>query len=100
LTRVTRFQIQHDIQSLCSIFEKYQIPLNKTVKDSIVNNYGYKLVDLCRNNDIYIVNGRIGSDRHVGGVTCKNCSTVDYVITSVYIFELIQSFDIIDFCSL
>ena len=60
----------------------------------------YKLVEFCKNNDIYLVNGRVGSDKAVGGLTCKGSSTVDYVVASAHMFKFIHGFDIIDFCNL
>ena len=35
-----------------------------------------------------MVNNRLGSDKNIGAVTCRNRSTVDYVIASVNIFEV------------
>ena len=43
--------------------------------------------DFCKNNDLYIVNSRLGSDKNIGEVTCRNRSTVDYVIASVNILD-------------
>ena len=60
----------------------------------------YKLVDFCKNNDIYLVNVRAGSDKAVGGLTCKGSSNVDYVVASAHMFKFIGDFDIIDFCIL
>jgi hypothetical protein len=65
------------IETRTMIFNNNQIPLYRRVKYVHVNDYGYKLIDLCKNNDIYIVNGRVGGDKYVGGLTCKSSSTVD-----------------------
>ena len=51
------------------------------------------MIELCKNLDMFIVNSRVGSDKHIGGVTCKNSSTVDYVLATL-------DFDIVDFCNL
>lgn len=56
-------------------------------KDVTVNNVGYNFTKFCKNNDLYMVNNRLGSDKNIG-VTCRNRSTVDYVIASVNIFEV------------
>jgi hypothetical protein len=37
------------------------------------NPYGNLLLNLCRGNDLFIVNGRIG-DNKVGNLTCRNAS--------------------------
>ena len=44
------------------------------------NNYGYKLIDFCKNNNFVILNGRCGKDKHVGKTTSKNCSVIDYIL--------------------
>ena len=41
------------------------------------NNNGYKLVELCKNCDLHIVNGRFGSDFKVGNLTCGDKSCID-----------------------
>ena len=56
--------------------------------------------EFCKNNDLYIVNSRLGSDKNIGEVTCRNRSTVDYVIASVNILNVLQDFEIHDFCTM
>ena len=56
--------------------------------------------DFCKNNDLYIVNSRLGSDKNIGEVTCRNRSTVDYVIAIVNILNVLQDFEIHDFCTM
>ena len=56
--------------------------------DKITNTYGRKLIDLCRNNDMAILNGRAccnGSNKN-SSYTCirhNGTSVVDYVITQL-----------------
>ena len=39
------------------------------------------LLDICKANNLFIVNGRIGDDKTESGkITCKNSSVVDYCI--------------------
>jgi hypothetical protein len=35
-----------------TIFDRYNIPFKRIVKDSTVNNYGHTLIDCSRNNEI------------------------------------------------
>ena len=35
------------------------------------NNYGYRLLDFCKTNSLYILNSRVGEDRSMGRRTCK-----------------------------
>ena len=48
------------------------------------NNYGYKFIEFCRNNDMFIVNGGIGENK----LTCKHSSTVEYVVCNACLFKL------------
>ena len=55
------------------------IPLDrKSLCTGKPNTYGHCLLDFCRKNNIYIVNGRVGKDGLVGERTCKDTSLVDY----------------------
>ena len=83
-----------------SIFDNSDIPRYRTVQDTSTNNFGYKLVDFCVSNNLYIVNSRVGNDKGVGAFTCKSKSTVDYVLSSRELFNMITKFDIRDFCPL
>lgn len=49
-----------------------------------------------KRNDTFIGNGRISEDK----LTCKNSSTVDNVICSVFMFKVFEHFYIRDFCNL
>ena len=58
--------------------------------DTKCDNNGHKLVDMCKNTGLLIVNGRVGQDSSIGKTTCKSVSTIDYVISSVDLFPYIQ----------
>jgi hypothetical protein len=47
-----------------------------------------------------IVNGRIGGDKNIGKLTCKNSSIVDYVISSVDFLKCIVDMDVLEFSKL
>ena len=55
-------------------------------------NYGYKLLSLCKNNNLYIANGRSGLDKGVGKLTCKNTSLIDYMLCSSNVFRKLWIF--------
>lgn len=56
-------------------------------------------MNFVKNDKIYnVVNSRFGSDKNIGGTTCKNSSTVDYVLATTNVFRILQNFDVIDFC--
>lgn len=45
---------------------------------SHTNNYGKRLLELCKACDLYIGNGRLGRDKLLGCKTCKGVTVVDY----------------------
>ena len=80
--------------------EIYGIPLQRQTADENTNLYGSQLLDFCKSNNVFILNGRIGNDVMFPKLTCKDRSTVDYFISSAYNFPYISSFNILDFNSL
>ena len=44
-----------------NILEELKIPVNRTSQ-----KYGNRLLELCKCNDLFIVNGRIGGDTNIG----------------------------------
>ena len=49
---------------------------------SKIDNYGSRLLSLCKSFDIHIANGRLFKDKGVVTTTCKNSTVVDYCIMS------------------
>ena len=68
---------------------------NQDVKP--VNRNGERLLDLCCNHTLFIVNGRFGADANFGKTTCKDISVVDYTIVSADVFSVMHTFHIADF---
>ena len=69
------------------------IPLERTNQDNCKPNiHGYKRIELCKNNNLYIVNGRVCDDKRIGKITGKGTSVVDYDIASLYILQNIIKF--------
>ncbi|XP_041350956.1 uncharacterized protein LOC121369940 [Gigantopelta aegis] len=74
------------------------IPLQRASQDtSRPNGHGYKLIDLCKNSNLYLVNGRVGEDRGIGQPTCKGSSVIDYAIASFTVLERILKFKVNEF---
>ena len=71
-----------------------QLPKRKS-QDNVTNKYGKRLIEFCRNQDIAIVNGRIGSGK--GEVSCKDASLVDYFLASHSVFPIITDMCVQDF---
>ena len=65
--------------------------------DKSCNNYGYRLIDLCKSLNIHVVNGRCGGDKFVGSPTTLHGSLIDYVLMSPELFVNVSTFDILNF---
>ena len=81
-------------------FDNYNIALQRNSADLTVNFYGQQLLDFCKYNNLFFINGRMSPDKQSPKTTCKDRSTIDYFISSVYNFPFIDSFEVIDFDSL
>jgi len=74
--------------------------IQRTSADRVVNNSGYKVIELCKNNKLIILNGRMGDDAGHGKMTCKGASVVDYVILSQSLLNQVLEFDVLEFDNL
>lgn len=92
--------IYTDSETQFSLLETANVSVKRMSLDQKVNNYGYQLLDLCKSQDIFIVNGRVFPDSKVGGTTCRDASVVDYFICSVDMFNVICEFSVLEFCDL
>ncbi|CAG2222139.1 unnamed protein product [Mytilus edulis] len=82
------------------MLDELNIPKKRNSLDRVKNGYGKRLLDLCKGNNLFIVNGRIGDDRQYGKLTCRNSSIVDYCISSVELLKYFTNFHVLDFCTL
>ena len=73
---------------------------NANQRIKLRNNNGYKLVDICKDNNLTILNGRYGKDRNIGNATFRGKSVIDYTISSIKGFTLLTDFEIIESDSL
>ncbi|MEW8548531.1 MAG: reverse transcriptase family protein [Candidatus Thiodiazotropha sp.] len=74
----------------------YGVPLNRANCDRKTNNNGHWLIDTCKNNNLFIVNGRIGKDKSVGAPTFRDSSTIDYTIVSADCFKIFCEFEVME----
>ena len=73
--------------------------VNRVNVDKHVNDYGFKLKQLCNSCDLAMLNGRAGGDKGIGVSTfcgSKGESTVDYVLCDKYVLKNVMQFDISD----
>lgn len=60
------------------------------------DKWSRRLIELCKNFNLAIVNGRTGADAKIGKPTCQK-SVLDYFILSKNLFRPKMEFDILDF---
>ena len=73
--------------------------LPRSSQDKSSNANGTLLLDFCKQTNLRILNGRIGSDKGIGKFTChthRGRSVVDYVLASTDILPLVSSFNVND----
>lgn len=81
-------------------FNNSSVSINRENRDKTTNNFGYDLIEFCKCNNVFILNGRSGNDKGKGLKTCRDASTVDYFICSPTIFSLVANFDVLEFCKM
>ena len=79
-----------------SSLEKLGIEVNRKSMDKKKNNNGFRLIDICKDNNLTILNGRVGADKGTGNFTFRRTSVIDYVISSLHGLTIIDNFDIIE----
>lgn len=73
-----------------------QIDLDKTrvSKDKSSNNEGNFLMEICKSNNLFILNGRCGNDKGIGAFTFRNISVIEYSLVSAQGLKFIDNFNI------
>ena len=78
--------------------ENQNIPLQKISLDIVnPNDFGHKLLNICKGNSLFIANSGCGKDRGIGAVTSNYTAVVDYLLLSPTLFSSIKEFEIVDF---
>ena len=68
---------------------------NRISRDKHTNNNGYKLIEICINNNLFILNGRFGKDKTEGKLTFRDQSLIDYTICSFDCLRMLVDFEVI-----
>ena len=92
--------LTYENEELSYCFEYNNVPLKRKSADTSTNAHGYQMLDFCKSNDLFILNGRFGEDKISPKLTCKDSSTVDYFISSAYNFAHIAALKVFDFSPL
>ena len=72
---------------------------NRSSKDCIKNTYGNSLLEMCKNNNLFILNGRVNGDKE-GMFTCRQSSVIDYFICNYDLLSFVFNLTVQDFSSL
>ena len=86
--------------NISSMLENFNMSKCRTSKDKNTNNEGNTLIEICKSNNLFILNDRCGKDKNIGAFTFKNCSVIDYTIVSSQALKFIGNFEIQDLDSL
>lgn len=76
------------------ILENLRVPLERSSRDPKTNSTGYWLIETCKNNNLFIVNGRFGKDRGIGATTFRDKSLIDYTLCTAESFEIMNDFEV------
>lgn len=73
-----------DKNDLCDVYvlDELNVPRQRQTIDAYTNLFGRILIDFCKNNNMFIMNGRYKEDR-VGTVTSTSTRTLS-IIDSLY----------------
>ena len=89
------FDFESDTDESLKILESLNIQLHRESKDAKSNTLGITLLDICRHNNLFMLNGRYGNDKNVGQLTFRDKSVIDYVLSTAYCFNFIEDFSIV-----
>ena len=67
--------------------EKYDMLRDRQSCDRHTNNSGCKLIDMCKNHNLFILNGRFGKDKAKGNFSFRQSSVIDYTLITTEVNE-------------
>ena len=82
--------------NVSSLLNNCKLSELRTSRDQLVNNEGNLLLDICKSNNLLILNGRCGSDKNIGAMTFRNQSVIDYSIVFYQALHFVKMFTISD----
>ncbi|CAG2186516.1 unnamed protein product [Mytilus edulis] len=81
------------------VLDELGIPRLRNSIDTVVNGYGRKFIDFCKNNRMFILNGRLEENK-TGSPTSRNSSVIDYALSSTHFLYNICKLEVLNFCKL
>jgi hypothetical protein len=67
-------ELNNDETLIFQNFELPRVPLNRKSIDTVVSGNGYQMLDFCKDNFLFILNGRVEPDLTNPKTTCRNAS--------------------------
>lgn len=89
----------NNVINYAGTLEQFDMSYIRSSKDTFKNNYGNQLLQLCKNNNLFILNGRVNGDK-IGMFTCRQSSVVDYFLCTYDMLGYIISLHVLEFSSL
>ena len=80
--------------NISSLLTQYNFDYNRSSEDKLLNKEGKFLLDICKSNNLFFMNGRCGQDKGRGKLTFKEISVIDYSIVSAHALKFVHDFDI------
>ncbi|MES9881385.1 MAG: reverse transcriptase family protein [Sedimenticola sp.] len=78
------------------MLEKHGHSLKRKSKDKKTNPHGYFLIEICRNLNLFLLNGRVGCDKDIGEFTFRNKSVIDYAMSSSDLLSYVNDFNVME----
>ena len=88
--------ISEFVQDNTCLLDFLNMTIERKSMDSSKNRYGNLLLNFCKGNGVFILNGRAFGDKNIGKFTCRNASVVDYCICTPDILFSVCSFNILE----
>ena len=76
------------------IMKSLNIPFERSSKARIKNNNGRNLIDMCKCQELCIVNGRMGTDKGIGCTTYDDKTVIDYVLCTPDLLAKVSDFKV------
>ena len=95
-TENTDASVIYDNLNSISNLDALGIQVSRNCMQKRTNRFGHRLIELCKNTNLFIANGRLKGD-HNQKFTCKDIGIVDYFIMSPEILCKIEKFEVLDF---
>ncbi|CAC5392434.1 unnamed protein product [Mytilus coruscus] len=73
--------------------DNLNISRERNSPDDVVNGFGRKLLEYCKSNKVFILNGRVGQDVNAKP-TSRNNSVIDYIICTSHFLQFVSNFEI------